>query len=124
MEDTAESYIDAFGAVIPEVTSKLGQAKGGAEVGYRHTLGSGLVLEPHAGLQIIWNFADDTNAAGFGRIDPNSAGPADVRGRAEIGLRATTESGVSLDVSGSFDGIGADGDDAYAARVTLRIPLN
>jgi outer membrane autotransporter protein len=124
MEDTADSYVDTFGAVIPEVTSRLGQAKAGAEVGYRHTLGNGLVLEPHAGLQVIWNFADDTDAAGFGPIDPDNAGPAGVRGRAELGLRATTESGISLDVSGSYDGIGADGDDTYGARVTLRIPLN
>ena len=32
MEDAAKSYTDTFGAVIPEVKSRLGQAKAGPEI--------------------------------------------------------------------------------------------
>ena len=36
MEDGARSYIDTFGVVIPDVKTRLGQAKAGPEVGYRY----------------------------------------------------------------------------------------
>jgi hypothetical protein len=45
-----------------------------------------------------------------------------VRGKAEVGLRATTASGVGL--SGSFDGIDSSDDHAVAGKAAVRIPLN
>jgi hypothetical protein len=75
-------------------------------------------------LQAIWNFDVDTAAAGLGSINGESAGPSGVRGRAEIGLRATSSSGLGLDLSGSYDGIGAKDYDAFMGKATVRVPLN
>ena len=36
----------------------------------------------------------------------------------------TTSGGIGLDVSGSYDGIGADGYSAMTGRATVRVPLN
>ena len=124
MEDTALSYHDTHGAQIPEVTSSLGQAKAGPVVGYKFVYADGTVIEPMAGLQIIWNFAEDTTAAGIGSLNGEDAGPAGVRGRIELGVTATMPSGLSLDLSSSYDGIGASDFNSYSGRIILRAPLN
>jgi outer membrane autotransporter protein len=93
MEDAAQSYIDTFGVAIPFVKSRLGQAKAGPEVRYRFDLG-GMVFEPHAGAQVIWNFAHDTAAVGFASAN-DASGPVGTRGRAELGLRAMTLGGAA-----------------------------
>lgn len=123
LEDASKSYADTFGVEMPAVKSTLGQAKAGPEIGYRLDLGH-TVVEPHAGLQVIHNFANDTTAAGFGRIGDEVAGPSGARGRAEIGVRARTLNGISLDVSGTYDGIGASGYNTTAGSLTVRVPLN
>jgi hypothetical protein len=74
--------------------------------------------------QVIWNFAADTTATGFTQINGDPAGPVGARGRAEIGLRASTPSGMGLDLSGSYDGIGAKDYDAFTGKATVRVPLN
>ncbi len=124
MEDVARSYTDTFGAVIPDVKTRLGQAKAGPEVGYRYQVSPDLILEPRAGLQVIWNFAGDTTASGFGQINGENVGPVGVRGRAEVGLRASTPAGIGLDLSGSYDGIGSRGYDAVTGKATIRVPFN
>ncbi len=124
MEDAAKSYTDTFGTMIPAVTSRLGQAKAGPDVAYRYQLTRDVLIEPHAGLQVIWNFASDTTADGFGQMNGGPIGPGGIRGRAEIGVRATQSGGIGLDLSGSYDGIGAGGYNAVTGKATVRIPLN
>lgn len=123
MEDNSESYRDSFGAVIPSVKSRLGQAKVGPLVSYQWVGASGAVMEPYAKAQVIWNFADDVSAAGVGQIDGDLVGPTGARGRIEFGVR-TKNDGLGLDLSGSYDGIGAGGYDAWTGRASLRMPLN
>jgi outer membrane autotransporter protein len=123
IEDTSKAYADTFGNLIPSVKSSLGQAKAGPEIGYRFDLGS-MVVEPHVGARVIYNFAQETTAAGFGPIGNDLAGPTGARGRAEIGVRATTSRGIGLDVSGSSDGIGSNGYSAMSGRAMVRVPLN
>jgi Autotransporter beta-domain/Bacterial Ig-like domain (group 3)/IPT/TIG domain len=123
IEDVTKSYADTFGVVIPSVKSQLGQAKMGPEVSYKYHVSSDLVLEPRAGVQLIWNFAGGATADGLGSIGGDAAGPSGARGRAELGVRATTSSGIGLDLSGSYDGIGASGYSATTGRATLRVPL-
>jgi outer membrane autotransporter protein len=89
MEDVSQSYADHFGIVIPSVKSQLGQAKAGPEIGYRYQFGPDLLIEPHVGMQVIYNFA----GANVGVIAGQNAGPEGVRGRIEIGQRATTSRG-------------------------------
>jgi outer membrane autotransporter protein len=124
IEDSAQAYRDTFGVLIPGVTSSLGQAKAGPEFSYKFNNPNGGFVEPHAGAQLIWNFAGDTTAAGLGAIDGNSSGPSGVRGRVELGVKMGAPSGMALDLSGSYDGIGTSGYDAVTGRATLSIPLN
>ena len=120
MEDVAKSYTDSLGVVIPEVKAKLGQARAGPAISYSYLLSDG-IIEPRVGLDVIWNFAADNAPVSVSGVP---TGPEGVRGRAEIGMRATASSGLSLDVSGSYDGIGAKGFDAIIGKATVRVPLN
>lgn len=124
IEDKSDSYTDSLGLLIPSVKSTLGQAKAGPEVSYRFDTGPGSFIEPHAGGQLIWNFTQDTTAAGFGTLNGDTVGPEGVRGRIEAGARMGSPSGVSLDISGSYDGIGAGSYHAYLGRAAVRVPLN
>jgi hypothetical protein len=92
-------------------------------MGYRIDLGH-TVVEPHAGIHVIWNFAGDTTAAGIGQVGGENTGPAGLRGRVDAGVRAMTTGGIGLDVSGSYDGIGASDYSAVTGKATLRVPLN
>lgn len=124
LEDKSESYVDTFGANIPSVKSSLGQAKAGPEVSYRYISDSGFILEPHAGVQLIWNFADEVTADGFADFGDALAGPEGIRGRVDAGFRAATPGGEAFDISGSFDGIGSGGYTAVSGRAAVRVPLN
>ena len=119
MEDVSQSYADHFGIVIPSVKSQLGQAKAGPEIGYRYQFGPDLMIEPHVGMQVIYNFA----GANVGVIAGQNAGPEGVRGRIEIGQRATTSRGIAVEMSGSYDGIGSKGYEAYTAKAQIHLPL-
>ena len=123
IEDVTKIYADTFGVIIPSVKSQLGQAKIGPEISYKYVASPYLVLEPRAGVQLIWNFAGSTSAEGIDTLGGETAGPSGARGRAELGVRATTSSGISLDLSGSYDGIGAHGYSATTGRIILRVPL-
>ena len=109
--------------VIPSVKSSLGQAKAGPEIGYRFDFGD-TVIEPRAGLQVIWNFAQETSAAGTGSLGDEATGPQGARGRVELGVKATIKDGVGVDLSGSYDGIGANGYSAVTGRAAVRVPFN
>jgi len=123
MEDVAQSYTDTFGIVIPEVKSRLGQAKAGPEIGYRYQFNPDLTIEPHVGMQAIYNFAGDTTSS-LGVVAGQNVGPDGVRGRIEIGQRAITSGGIAVDMSASYDGIGAKGYEAYSARAQVHLPLH
>ena len=123
MEDASESYVSSVGVFIPSVKSTLGQAKIGPEIAYRFDLGN-TVIEPRAGMQVIYNFAQDSTVEGVGPISGEVVGPAGARGRAEIGVRAITAGGLSLDLAGSYDGIGIGGYNALAGRAMVRVPLH
>jgi outer membrane autotransporter protein len=124
IEDTATAYKDTFGALIPEIKSTLGQAKAGPELSYRFQPKSDLIIEPRAGLQVIWNFAGSTTAAGFNPTTGDTGGPGGVRGQVELGLKASAPGGLGIDLSGSYDGIGSNGYTAITGKATMQMPLN
>jgi outer membrane autotransporter protein len=101
------------------VHSTLGQAKFGPEFAYRHTLADGTMIEPRWSLQGIWNFDQEVSGALAG----NLAGPQEVRGRMDVGLRAVATQGVDLDLSAGYDGLGSPRYQAVSGRVQVRVPL-
>jgi outer membrane autotransporter protein len=102
----------------PSVHSALGQAKFGPELAYRYTLADGTLIEPRWSLQGIWNF--DQEAAGA--LAGNLAGPEELRGRVDIGLRAVASQGLDLDLSAGYDGLGSSYR-AVSGRAQVRVPL-
>jgi hypothetical protein len=118
------AYKDTFGMLIPEIKSTLGQAKAGPELSYRFQPKSDLIIEPRAGLQVIWNFAGSTTAAGFSPLNGEIGGPGGIRGLSEIGLKASAPGGLGIDPSGSYDGVGSNGYNAFAGKATMQLPLN
>ena len=123
-EDKSDSYRDTFGVMMPAVRTRFGQVKMGPEFSYHVDVGSGITLEPRIATNLIWNFASETSAAGVPELDGLAAGPDGVRGQLELGLRATDASGVTLELGGSYDGIGSSEYSAITGRAGLRLPLN
>ena len=124
MVDDAKSYTDHFGVTIPELKSRLGQAKIGPDIGYSFHLGDSAVVEPHASLQLIWDYANDATAAGYSTITPDPASSAGARGKADFGLHVVSSSGMVLDATGSYDGIGSKGYQAITGAAKVSVPLN
>ncbi len=122
-EDESDGYIDSLGAAVPGVSTSLGQLKVGPEFSYRYELGRGLLFEPRLGVQLIWSFDAESAAAGLAAIAPDALGADGVRGRVEAGFRAQTSTGVSFDLSGSYDGIGSGEYHATVGRAALNLPL-
>ena len=121
IEDVSASYVDSLGVTIPSLKNSLGQFKAGPQFSYRHTMTDGTLLEPRFGIEAIWNFNASDRVADFGGT---LTGPAEVRGKVELGLKTQFTNGVGLDVSGSYDGIGSKSFNAVGGKATLRIPLN
>jgi hypothetical protein len=121
IEDVSQAYTDSLGVGIPAVNAALGQFKAGPEFGYRHQLPDGTTFEPRVGMQGIWNFKSSGNAANFGGT---LAGPEELRGKVDIGLKTQFTNGIGIDVSGSYDGIGSNSFHATGGKVTVRVPFN
>ena len=121
IEDVSKAYTDSLGVSIPGIKSSLGQMKVGPEIHYRYQMADGTSIIPHASAQAIWNFAGDSTGADFGG---SLAGPKEVRGRVELGIKVKGTQGIQLDVSSSYDGIGSSSFQAIGGKATLRIPLN
>ncbi len=77
------------------------------------------MIEPHASLQGIWNFAYDR-----GLSSSAAAQPEDFRARLELGTTIETLGGIRFGLSGGYDGIGAEDYDAFSGDLRLDIPLN
>lgn len=122
-EDKSDSYVDTFGVAMPGVKAKLGQFKLGPVISYRYALSHDVMLEPNFGAQLVWNFDNSADAAGINLLDREVIGPDGLRGRVEVGLRATTSSGLSVNLSGAFDGIGADDYHAVTGRGEIHMPF-
>lgn len=124
MVEDAQSYEDHYGITIPELKSRLGQAKIGPDFGYSFHLGDSAIVEPHVNLQMIWDFTNEASANGYATITPDPAASAGGRGKADFGLRVVGASGMVIDATGSYDGIGSQGYRAITGGAKVRLPLN
>jgi len=118
IEDRSKEYIDSLGVTIPSVLATLGQAKAGTEFRYRHVTENGNAIEPRFGIEAIYNFI-----GGGTSVDGVDAGPNGVRGKVEAGICFQAPTGMSLDFSVAYDGIGASNFQSVTGRAVARIPL-
>ena len=123
LEDVSDSFVDKSGQLIPQVSTSLGQVKVGPDFSYSLGLG-GYTVQPHAGVELIWNFADDATAAGLGDLVDGSGGTSPVRGRAVAGVRIVGPDGISIDAQSGYDGIGSGDYKAISGSASVRVPLN
>ena len=100
---SSRAYVDTLGIAIPQVKSTLGQASFGPEVAYRYSVRDGSMLEPYVSLQGIWSFAGNATDVVAG----TPVGPDELRGKVEVGIKAVAPSGLILDLSSSYDGVGS-----------------
>ena len=120
IEEHQKSYIDTLDALIPGQTVSLGQAELGPEFSYTLKREDGRLYIPRVGIKGVWNFAQDNGAL----VSGMEVGTSDFRGKAEAGLSVSDTSGISLDLSGSYDGLGDDDYRAISGRAALTILLN
>ncbi len=120
IEDKQDAYTDSLGVFIPGQTVSLGQARFGPQVSYQFTAKDGTLVEPYGSFEGIWNFEE----SGTNLVAATLASDEELRGKAGLGLRLQAPGGMSLDVSGTYDGIGADSLEAVTGEATVRLPLN
>lgn len=120
IEETQEAYVDSLNVLIPEQRIALGQARAGPQIAYRFVSSAGGMIEPYLGFEGIWNF----ESSGVSVVATTLASEEDVRGKVEVGFRALSVEGITLDASGSYDGIGTGDYHAVTGTGRLGIPLN
>ncbi len=120
IEEDQDGYTDSLGFVIPGQIVKLGQARFGPRIGYLFKASDGTQFEPFVGFEGIWNFEQ----SGTNLVAATLASQDDVRGKVDVGIRALTVLGLGMDISASYDGIGAQDFDAFTGEVRLRFPLH
>lgn len=123
-EDKSDSYVDAFGMTMPGVRATLGQLKVGPALSYRYELDHGVLIEPSLAMQLLYNFNTKSYLTGLGNLGDEAIGPDGLRGRTEAGLKVQLPSGMAIDLTGSYDGIGASDFSTVTGRGTIHVPLN
>lgn len=119
VSESTNEHTDSAGAEIPSLRVSLGQAKFGPEFAYTHRFADGTLIEPRWSLQGVWNVTQDTT----GVVAGTTAGTDELRGRVDVGVRGRLTNGISLDVSGGYDGLGISSYEAVSGRLQVRVPL-
>ncbi|MDF1847419.1 MAG: autotransporter outer membrane beta-barrel domain-containing protein [Parvibaculaceae bacterium] len=115
-----EDYVNSAGTAIGGNTTWTGNVSAGPTIGTSLTPPSGFKrLEPAIGLQATYNYSDQDTQAGTVTTSETDYFSLSVSPQ----LSMEFENGASLDVFGSYFGIGADLD-GWSVGGTLSIPLN
>ncbi|MEQ9586533.1 MAG: autotransporter outer membrane beta-barrel domain-containing protein, partial [Parvibaculaceae bacterium] len=115
-----EDYVNSAGTAIGGNTTWTGNVSAGPTIGTSLTPPSGFKrLEPAIGLQATYNYSDQDTQAGTVTTSETDYFSLSVSPQ----LSMEFENGASLDVFGSYFGIGADLD-GWSVGGTLSIPFN
>ena len=120
-EEQQKAYIDSNGYAIGEQTVKLGRLTFGPKVSTSFTRADGTIIAPFIAIQGIWDFKRTDQID----IDTGFAvtGSDKFRARTEAGLSIRLPQGVAITGEGFYDGIGADGFNAYGGSVKVGVPF-
>ncbi|MGI9409665.1 MAG: autotransporter outer membrane beta-barrel domain-containing protein, partial [Hyphomicrobiaceae bacterium] len=124
--EESESYTDSKGVLIDGQQVGLGRVKVGPEISYRHVTNRGTRIEPRLSVKGLWSFGDDVNARPVdSSLDDNvrddKLDPFQFQFGA--GLVIELDSGVRVDLKGTYTGLGGSGDETAGGKVDITIPL-
>lgn len=114
-----QTYVDTLGNTIPSQSLEVGRVIFGPQFSYNMVLDNGATLTPTAKFEGIWDFHEKKSGLGTGTIESIGG----LRGRVDLGLGYTDPSGVTVQASGFYDGIGRSGFEAVGGKLDIRIPL-
>lgn len=120
--EQTESYTDSLGFAIPEVDVSLGQLTFGPRIAANlPTDEMGFSSSVHVSATGVWDFdpAETVNVVSGAETSSTD----DLRARFGAGGAIRLRGGVSLSLEGYYDGVGAEGFEAYGGNATLRIPF-
>ena len=119
-KEKQKAFTNSAGKIIPSSESKLGESNIGVSLSRLYISPDGNSTRPSVGLSAVYNFEGLKNE----NPDEFSLGEGDIRGRVEAGLNAKRASGLSVNFSTFYDGIGIDDYESYGGMVRLTKPLN
>ena len=115
--EQSQAYQSTDNQAVPSVTVETGMLEFGPTVSRSVTLDEGTMLTPFATISGIWVFQQKSTATALSG-QPGAAGEH-VRARAEAGMEIKADSGMSLTVSGNYDGIGVGGYKSYGGKARI-----
>ena len=120
ISESAGAFTDSADTLVPSEQVSLGRLQFGPEIGYRFGPAAGAFVEPFAAIKGVWDFDNPAGPI----VDGYATGRSDFRGRLLGGLNVVTANGLSVRGLASWDGLGAEGHNAYTLQGTVRLPLN
>ncbi len=120
LADKQKSYTGTLGDRVPGQTVSQGQVRFGPTISTQFTAANGWVYEPSLTLDAIYSHTDTSGGGGF---LTTTAGDGDGwRARVAPGISMTDpEGGTRLSLSGTYDGIGQSGYEAWGLGVKLNM---
>ncbi len=119
-EDKSRAYTDSNGFGIDSQQVKLGRVIFGPEVAYTFQHG-GTSLIPHVTVKGLWDFEKPVQFV-VG-VPGAKLATSDLHARIEAGFTLKSQSGISLGVTGAYEGLGGDGQETKWVKGTVKLPL-
>ncbi|MGI9421828.1 MAG: autotransporter domain-containing protein [Hyphomicrobiaceae bacterium] len=120
-EEHQKAYVDAHGSRIGDQNVSLGRLTFGPSFFGSFDIGNGLLFKPHLKVKGIWDFDKDD------AVDLETGLPIDsshdLRARADLRMYVASIKGWEFAADGFYDGIGADGFEAYGGSARMTVPL-
>lgn len=115
--EQSEAYVDSLMVAIPSVTTETGTVAFGPTIRRRIAMENGTVFTPFTTVTGIWTFEQKNTATALSS-QPGLAEEG-IRAKLEAGFDVASETGLSLSISGHYDGIGDNGYNAYGGKATV-----
>ena len=120
-KEEQKAYVDSNGYTIGAQTVELGRLTFGPKFSTSFTRADGTTIAPFVAINGIWDFKRTDQVD----IDTGFAvtGSDKFRARTEAGLSIRLPQGVAITGEGFYDGIGANGFNAYGGSVKVGVPF-
>ncbi len=115
LADKQDAYTNTLGDIIPSRTVSQGQLKFGPTISTQFLGSNGWLYQPTFTFDAIYNHANTSGCGGL--IGADSGLEDGWRTRVAPGISMTGPGGTRLSLSGSYDGIGQSGYEAWGPKV-------